>query len=274
MEPAGKRNRNTALLVSFAIHGGLMLLFIFLMAWRAPDPPLPEFGIELNFGTSDTGSGDVQPDISPASEVATEDNTSSEASEADSQPDPTDATVPTAPDESEVVVKEEKKPEPQPSVKEKPVEKAKDSPKEKTTQDNQVKPATDAKGDSKSHGDDPNKAGDKGNPQGKIDAEALYGKQGGGAGGDGLSLQMSGWAWADPPKIPDVPDNEDGRIVFEIECDADGEIIGITTLERGLSPRAEQLLKEEIRRNSLIRTSGGATPERSKGKIVFVLKTR
>lgn len=85
---------------------------------------------------------------------------------------------------------------------------------------------------------------------------------------------MSGWEWADDPTIPELPDNEDGRIEFEIECDENGEIIGIKTLNRGLSIKAEQLLKEEIRKNSLIRTSSGKVPERSKGKVVFVLRTR
>ena len=40
-------------------------------------------------------------------------------------------------------------------------------------------------GKSGSQGDDENKAGDKGNPEGKIDAQALYGTPGGGGGGHG-----------------------------------------------------------------------------------------
>ncbi|MCA6432584.1 MAG: hypothetical protein IM574_03150, partial [Cytophagales bacterium] len=64
------------------------------------------------------------------------------------------------------------------------------------------------------------------------------------------------------------------RIVFDIECDEEGEIVQITTTQRGLSPKAEQLLKEVIRKNSLVRTSSGRVPERSKGTIVFVLKTK
>jgi len=86
-----------------------------------------------------------------------------------------------------------------------------------------------------------------------------------------LKLSMSGWTWADNPKIPELPDNQDGRIEFEIECDEDGEIVGITTLHRGLSARAEQLLKDEIRRNSLMKTSAGQAPARSKGRVVFIL---
>ncbi|MFM8848809.1 MAG: hypothetical protein ACKOE5_00215, partial [Cytophagales bacterium] len=166
-------------------------------------------------------------------------------------------------------------------VKEKPVDKPVDSkPKDaKPTEEKKTEPAkaTETKQGKNvpSQGDDKGKTGDKGNPEGKPDAKALYGQPGGGGGGDGMSLTMGGWAWADKPKIPDLPDNEDGRVVFEIECDENGEILpNIKTLERGLSPRAEQLLKEEIRRNSLVRTSGGAVPARSKGTVVFVLKTK
>jgi protein TonB len=180
-------------------------------------------------------------------------------------------------------VKEEKKKETKETkvepVKEKPAEV---KPKETTPlaeykKEEKKETKTDVKTDggksTTSQGDDSAKVGDKGDPEGSLDANALYGKQGGGGGG-GLALSMSGWAWADQPKIPELPDNADGRIVFEIECDDNGEIVGITTVERGLSPKAEQILKDEIRKNSLIRTSGGKVPERSKGRVVFLLKTK
>ena len=49
-------------MVSAGIHLGLLLLFLFLVAWRAPNPPLPEYGIELNFGFDDAGSGSTERD--------------------------------------------------------------------------------------------------------------------------------------------------------------------------------------------------------------------
>jgi periplasmic protein TonB len=271
-----KRNRNIGLVTSAGVHLTLLLLFLFLVAWRAPNPPLPEFGIELNFGVDDQGSGEVQPDTPPSSE-ATENEESEPVSAEELSPETAAEPVVESQQESVVPLKEEKPKE----VVGKPKET--DKPKEEVKKEEPIKAeykpeaSTDTKKttDSKvSQGDDKNKTGDKGNPEGSLDAKALYGKQGGGGGGDGLSLQMSGWAWADQPSIPNVPDNEDGRIVFEIECDSEGDIIGIITKERGLSPKAEQLLKEEIRKNSLIRTSAGATPERSKGLVVFVLKTK
>jgi len=272
-----KKNKWIALASSLGIHALLLIVFIFLIAWRAPDPPLPEFGIELNFGLDTQGDGEQQPDDRPGSE-----ETNAESLQpAETLPkeevveEKADETQVISKLESPVVVKEEKKE----SIVAKPKEVVEKTEKVKqpTEKKEDTKPVVveTAKGkDAPSHGDDPEKTGDKGSPQGKPDAKALYGKPGGGGGGDGISLSMSGWEWAEQPKIPELPDNEDGRIVFDIECDEEGEIVQITTTQRGLSPKAEQLLKEVIRKNSLVRTSSGRVPERSKGTIVFVLKTK
>jgi len=293
-EQQEKKNKTIAWVTSLGIHGLLLLAFILMMAWRAPNPPLPEYGIELNFGMDDQGGGDIQPETSPgAEEEATPEKVEEEQTET-TQPEeevkeeavtekveePVVSKV-----ESPVVVKEEKKEPVKEVVKEKVVEaKPKVTPKEEVKKEapKEVVKVTEEKGtDAKkgdpttSQGDDKGKVGDKGNPEGNVDAKALYGNQGGGANGDkGFGLSMSGWTWADQPVIPPLPDTEDGRIEFEIECDAEGEITGITTLQRGLSPRAEQLLKDEIRKNSLMKTSGGKAPERSKGRVVFILKTK
>jgi hypothetical protein len=249
------------------------------MGWSAPYPPYPEYGIELNFGMDQQGGGDVQPDVPVGSEKAIENK------EEETVPQPkeevkeevkevkADEPITTNDKESPVAVKEDKKEE---KVKEKPKEQptAKEDKKEAKVTDTKAAGEGKKGQTNQSQGDDAGKVGDKGNPQGKLDAKALYGKPGGGGGGDGMMLSMSGWAWADQPKIPDLPDNEDGKIEFEIECDDEGDIIGITTLQRGLSPKAEQILKDLIRKNSLIRTSAGKVPERSKGRVVFVLKTK
>ncbi len=292
MEGQEKKNKRIAFLVSAGLHSCLFLAFFFLVSWRAPYPPAPEYGVELNFGLDTQGGGDIQPDKPVGNsatddktvELKTEEQTPSEepdkeaAQKATATEDKKEAAVLSDEDSPVTVKTEKKKDEDKPKEK---VEVKKDSKNTEEIKPTVKKEATYTgnpgikKGESgQSQGDDPGKVGDKGSPQGKLDAKALYGKPGGGGGGDGFGLAMSGWAWANQPKTPDLPDNEDGRIVFEIECDETGEIVGITTLERGLSPRAEQLLKNEIRKNSLIRTSNGKVPEKSKGQVVFVLKTK
>lgn len=292
MDNSEVKNKRIAFLVSLGLHASLFLTFFFLVSWRAPYPPAPEYGVELNFGLDDQGGGEIQPD-KPVGNSDTEDNKlleqkpeekntanpaeKIEPQKSEAQEEKKDPGV-VSDEESSVVVKADKKKK---DEKIKTTETKKESKPAEETKPVVKKEAlySDKSGTKKgetnqSQGDDPGKVGDKGNPQGKLDAKALYGKPGGGGGGDGFGLAMAGWEWASKPKTPDLPDNEDGRIVFEIECDEDGEIVGITTLERGLSPRAEQLLKDEIRKNSLIRTSNGQAPQKSKGKVVFVLKTK
>lgn len=264
------------LIASAGVHIGIFLLLFFVMAWRAPDPPLPEYGIELNFGLDDQGSGDIQPDKPVGSETEQVAETTAAPDEEKEEAAAQQAEVQAVSKaESPVVVREEKK-VPAATEEKKKTETEKPAVSEPKKELPKELPATDVakKGDPGNHGDDKAVTGDKGSPEGKLDANALYGTPGGGGGGTGMNLQMSGWAWADQPTLPELPDNESGRVVFEIECDGNGDITGITTVERTLSPRAEQLLKDEIRKNSLVRTSGGKVPDRSKGRIVFVLRTK
>ncbi len=289
-----KNNKRIALLVSLGIHSCLFLTLFFLVSWRAPYPPAPEYGVVLNYGINDQGGGDIQPQTPVGNSQAddklagpkADESQSSEpskvaAQKAEVEEKKTDAML--SDEESPVAVKTEKK-----KMEDKPKEKVdKSEPKKESKSALEEKPvikreavysggAGAKKGDvNQSQGDDPGKVGDKGNPQGKLDAKALYGKPGGGGGGNGFGLAMSGWEWASSPKVPELPDNENGRIVFEIECDADGEITSIITKDRGLSLQAERMLKDEIMKNSLIRKiTNSNAPEKSKGQIVFVLKTK
>ncbi|MDZ4713907.1 MAG: cell envelope integrity protein TolA [Cytophagales bacterium] len=281
-----KKNERTGLITSAGIHAALFLILFFIIAWRAPDPPLPEYGIELNFGLDDQGSGSVQPDkpVGDQGEKTTAESRLEESAPAEAQAENTDpaqhvdeqAVEPVSKVESPVTVVEKKKPVVTPEKKIAEAAPAKTVANEYKKDASKTATAAEAqkKGEIGSQGDDIGKTGDKGSPEGKLDATALYGTPGGGGGGTGMNLQMSGWAWADDPRTPDLPDNEPGKIVFEIECDEHGDIVGITTIERTISPRAEQMLRDAIRRNSLVRTSGGKVPDRSKGRIVIYLRTK
>lgn len=277
--------------VAAGVHSGMLLILFFMVAWRAPDPPLPEYGIELNFGLDDQGSGEVQPEQPVGDEGQSEETMASESaqSEAPDTSDPKEETVTEKPveavskTESPVTVKEVSKPTTPARESTKPAtappsKETATKPKEETS----TKPAAEdasRKGQDGSHGDDQDKTGDKGSEEGTLDAKALYGTPGGGGGGDGdgMNLQMAGWEWTDALEDPRprFPSNEsNGLVKFEIECDAEGEITRITTLERSLSPKAEQVLKDVIRKNSLRKTSKGTPRERSIGTITFRFTSR
>ncbi len=304
-----KKNKKIGIAVSLGFHALLLLIFALLLAWKEPNPPIPEYGIELNFGLDNQGSGDVQPqstvdETTPATETDTEEvleepteEVESEATEEASevpQPEVTEETA-SVPEEAVVSDKVEspdvRKEEPakvadvKPVKEEKPKEVVKkEAPAEKQATDvaakeNAAKPVTKPAGgvasdkvvESKSQGDNANTAGDKGDDQGTVDARALYGTPGGGG---GASLDLAGWAWEEVPKPKDTS-NESGRLVFEITVDDRGEVIGIRTLERGVSPALEAIYRNEVanlyfRRNP----PDSPAPPRSVGKITFVIKSR
>ena len=297
-----RKNQRIGLLTSVGIHFTMLVLFLFAMGWSAPNPPLSEYGsgVELNFGLDSEGSGAIQPvtavgenETSPKEAKEEQKETKPEEPQKEKEQIKSEDTKVesdlTSKEESPVEVKETKKEikkaepvkEKVTDGKDKVAKKEKEA--DKVVKDVYVKKTPEDGGKPKagapSQGDDKNKTGDKGSPEGSLDPNGQYtGKPGiggnGGGGGNGFGLQMTGWIFDGQPQAPKLPDNENGRIVFEIVVDADGAITGIKTLERSLSPEAENLCKQEIQKLSLIRTAGGSVPERSTGKITFILRTR
>lgn len=274
-----KKNRRVAFVISFTLHSTIVLILFFLAAWKAPDPPLPDYGIELNFGMDAAGSGTEQSTSEvaeqPAEEVTPQQQTETTA-ETQSEPTPEPEAPPI---ESQVTVKpskpEVKKPEPKPEPEKKIEKEVVKTPEPK-------KPEADPKALFKpqpevrpvNNGDSPNAVGDQGVKEGKIDAKALYGTPGGGgggAGGSGSGLDLAGWRWDREPSVTLPPTEKNGRLVFEIEVDDNGDIIKLVPIERGLSPAAEKLCREEILKRKFT-PLGDRVPPVSKGRVTFVVK--
>lgn len=300
-----KKNRIMAALYTFGVHAAIFCLMFFIIAWRVPNPPFPGSGIELNFGTDAEGSGDVQPETP----VGTE-NAQAEQREEQAKPEETKQEVQETPavkqevkpvetkqqeeeivsghEESPVVVKEKKeetKKPVEPKIEEKPKVEEKTKVEEKPlavynpggrTEDKTGN--TGREGKPGNQGDDKNKVGDKGNPQGTLDSKALYGNPGTGNGGNGGSgggaaLDLNGWNWDNIPK-PNIPDNETGRIVFEIEVDDNGELIKYTKLTSTVSAAAERACIAAIDRLTFTKKSDAKVPSVSKGRITFVIRAQ
>ncbi len=84
-------NRKKAWIITIVVNLLVLLAIYFIVVWRQPDPPLSQYGLELNLGFSDIGSGN-QPTTSPPSELQTN-NTESPAP-GDPAPTPTEAAIP------------------------------------------------------------------------------------------------------------------------------------------------------------------------------------
>ena len=287
MSDQEKKDKKVGLAVSVGLHVLMLLLFFFILAWRAPDPPLPDYGIELNFGTDEAGSGDKQP-TSPANESTVE---RVESRQPESQPEPVREVVrepavqpqPVVKEPTETVEEVVSQPQPSPVTKQEvkkvetkpePVkEPVKEQPKKET-----AKPAlfpTESKSGETANanqGDRQGAVGDQGNPEGSLDSRALYGEQGGGK--DGAQLNISGWRWDEAPNKRDQS-AENGRIVFRFKIDDQGYVIDVSTVETTVSPKVTQFYREQLQRTTFSPTSDNAIPAPSTtGTVTFIIKAR
>ncbi len=280
-----KKNHRIGLIASLGVHLAVLVLFLLMMAWRAPNPPFPEYGIELNFGLDNQGAGEVQPQTPPNESTTADEQQPAEENieQADEQVEevsPKEVTEkteqPVSKTESPISVTEVKKEsKPVPKVEEKPAEKKQQEVTKKEEKLLATYPADGKKEDGAAkanHGDNANTVGDKGSKEGSLDAKALYGKQGGGGGGPALDL--AGWDWDQIPS-PAIASNEsDGKIEFEIKVDENGDIIGYRVLERSLSIDAEKACRDAISKLTFTKKAGAIVPAVSVGKITFVVRTR
>jgi len=281
-----EKNKRIAAGVSVAVHALILLLLIYLLAWRAPDPPAEVDGIELNFGMDAVGSGDVQTTATANVSENTEDSKPA-PTQPDPLPEPEPVVTPSPPRPVEtpkvvtttadapVSMKEEVKPQPKPQPKEEVVKKEPEKPKslypgKPTTSTGNGKNGSSDAAIGNNNGDDEGKVGDKGNPEGKLDAKAMMGKPGGGAGG---SLDMPGWRYDIEPKR-DPYNNETGIIRFRIKIDGDGNFMGADVLESNVSPQVVAWYRTQLQKTSFSRTGGGGESSGATGTVTIRITSR
>ena len=230
----------------------ILILLIFIIGPTYLDPP-EEYGVAVNFGTTDFGSGNVQPKkpIQQApKEVVTPPKKVEETKPVPSKPQETKAENVITEDNAESIAikkqKEEalKKAEEEAKVKaeaerierEKKAE-AERLEKERKEQEAKRNAVDDLLGgiknsngtDSGSEGND-NKAGDKGQLNGDPYAPSYFGEPGAGGGGTGYGLRGRGR----PSKSKVLPEcNEEGKVVVEIHVNKQGSVVNAIPGKRG-----------------------------------------
>ncbi|WP_323756289.1 hypothetical protein [Roseivirga sp.] len=85
-----KKDKKFSMIMSIVVHGTILTLLLFLVAWRQPDPPIPEYGIELNFGFEEAGSGDIERENQ--AEIEETENDTPPESEQESEEEPVEET--------------------------------------------------------------------------------------------------------------------------------------------------------------------------------------
>jgi len=289
-----------SIITSVVIHRALLLLCL-LFVLRTPIPPYGSgMGVELNYGeVGAEGFGDIQTmnkpnkspikeEAAPAKQVKNEDKPIEKPIEREivkNEPQPVkpekvveEKVLTTEDEESKTYVKKtENKPKTVTPVVE-PVKKPQVDNRavmgSSTTSNGTTGTKQQVAGNN--NGDRPGKVGDQGDPRGTLDAKALYGNPGHGGDGPGGSagtkLDLVGWMWDSKPVVKDES-NETGKIVFEIKIDSDGNLVTVRTLEKTVSPSVVQYYEREIRKLTFTKTSAGAAPAFSTGKITIIIKS-
>ncbi len=250
----------------------IILILLFYVGMKYLDPPLEE-GIAINFGTTDTGSGKIQPTekIQSAPKKTTPEPVSQPKSDPDSYREKEE--VVTQDNEDAPVIKKEK---PKKEQKETPVkeeqkkEVKKPDPKpDKSTTDALSSILNGKKSDGTAKGGEgnDNSPGDKGDPNGDPNASSYYGT-GKGLDGDGNYLLGGRKALNKEKFVQDC--NEAGTVVVSIEVDRSGKVINATPGVRGTTNNSKCLLDPAKRAAMATRfNSDDKAPAKQIGKIIY-----
>ena len=255
--------------ITVILHVLLILLMLFF-GLKFLDPP-PESGIAINFGTSEVGSGEVQPK-EPVKSAPTP-----TSSPVVSQPKAVEEEVVTQEtEEAPVIVKKtEKKPVVQEKIvepKEVPPAKIPDPKPDKATSDAMSSIFNGPKSEGTASGGEGNDqtAGDKGSIDGDRNASAYYGN-GLGLDGDG-NYRLGGRRALNKERF--VQDcNESGIVVVQIEVNQGGQVIRATPGVRGTTNSAA-CLTNPAKRAALATTfnSDPKAPSKQVGEIIYNFK--
>ncbi len=268
-ETPSTADRTTAISSTVIFHALLLGIF-FVSLVRLPEAPiLGNNGIVLNYGQLDeSGSGDVQTNA-PANASLNKEN--SAPSQNDPTPPPPTEAVPTPvqpdadPDAKPTMTNEVEITVAAPNSDVKEVTKSAPTP---TVNPNAAYTPQKMGGNSISgtsntptgnnNGDRPGSIGDQGNPNGDLNAQALYERAGTGRTGPGVgSLRMPGWIWDEKPLVKDAS-SENGLLVFDIKVNSGGELESIVKISGNVTPAVEQLYRTALEETSFKRTAGGA----------------
>jgi hypothetical protein len=307
-----KDSKRKSAIITVVLNVLLLLAFYFIVVWKQPIPPLPTFGLELNLGFTETGSGDrnspnapsevqtkvteaaapgeIAPAVTKPATPAPSPKTETAKPKAAAKPAANQAvtTKPSPIKGEEKTAVEAKKPEPTKAEPTKTVTTPAKSEAEATTQKAPEQPKIDQRavmgaGGTSGKGTQPasggaqgtsNAKGDEGKPTGTVDGRAVMG-EGSGKGsnsGAGYSLDLAGWDFASKPNINDRVSTRNGRIVFKITIDDSGRVVQAVPLEYNVSNDVLAYYRQVVNQINFRKSGGTSTADFSTGKITFIIK--
>jgi protein TonB len=259
-----KQNNLIGWAVSLGFHGLILLLLINAMAWKRQIPPPPEYGMEVNFGLDEQGFGEIQElNSGNPEQPKTENGNPAAGQNSESE---TEKIIRGDEEVASIAPKTTTESSPSGSASS---EAGKSSSSTSPARES-LFPSESA--GSSSNGDKAGTTGDMGKKNGNPDVRGIYdGNPGKGSGGS--SLDMAGWRWENKPIVRD-DSNEEGKIVFEVKVDEDGNIISVKKLEGSVSPALVKKYQKEVESLSFTRTSGGNNGSGATGRITFIISSK
>lgn len=278
--------------ITAAICGALFLLFFFLQ-WSQPQIPAPDFGegIEVNLGNSETGLGDIAPQI-PGEPSETEDVKTAPAASNPTTDQPNITGDENEADDAPVVNKTINKPVTKPVSSIKPaVTKPTNTtvsnptppvPKPKavfkggtstTTSGNRADSYNGVKDQGIAGG-----KGDQGNPNGNPNSDSYTGNAAsgnGGAGGSGGVSIRNGLDGRRITKLPAFEDdfNENAKVAVDITVDKAGNVTVAVVNPRGTTTTNQNIRSIALRKARSLKLNAGNAEEQT-GTLVFSFKLR
>ncbi len=244
-----KHERNSAKITSLLML--ILVLLFFVMGPPYLDPPT-EYGVAVNFGTTDFGSGNVQPK-KPIKSEPKEINRPTQETPKESIPEESivDKVEDVATQESEesIRIRKQKEAEKRAKAEAERVEREKREAEEKKRKEQEEKKKKldelmggigNSDGEASGSEGNDNQTGDKGQPDGDPYANSYYGDPGTGSGGVGYGLKGRG---APTRKIYKQECNESGLVVVRIEVDRSGNVIKAEPGVRGTTNNASCLIE-------------------------------
>ena len=295
--------------VSWAMSIGITIamlgLFFFIRLNSSVPKVAPmELFVEVNYGTSKIGKGDIQTFNKPNDSKVTE-NMRADADEVKkvksvATPKPTPPTPPkiepvkptktvaekpviTSKAESPVEAPEKNESKKSTGKEASSAPVAKPAPEKAVNKDALFTKSSGAKSGSNgtngtksgvggnNNGDDAEGVGDKGSKTGSLFAKTYKGE--GGGGGTAVGLSLSGWSWS---RRPVVDDNSDatGDITFKITVDKNGRVKSIITQNTTVTDYAVvNKYKSAVRDLTFIPKSSNV-PDESIGTITFKIRSQ
>jgi outer membrane biosynthesis protein TonB len=260
MEYISDKEKRSGLIGTILFHTILLLIFLFF--GLTYPVPRPEQGILVNFGTSDQGMGDVQPDVSG-------DNNTPQEEMVATPTDPTQASaseqeILTQENLETIEVKEQKK---KTKTEKEPV---KEVEKEEQKISDELSKTLEALKKKNQQGGGSEGTTDKAGDQGKIDGSKDGTAYEGGGSGKGFSYQLSGRKMTSAPRIDDNS-QEEGKVVVTIKVDRNGKVIEARPGARGTTTTSALLFRKA--KESAEKTEFSANPnapEIQTGEITFI----